>query len=286
MNKDEFCSLASTDLSMAGTADPVDVWLMLEYPMSWKAKVLEDNQLAEITRQWLADSIGSLQAQGLKVRPQFIRQPEYERDSLRLIVATADLCWQLEGQGYGVLHDVQLDDFLSSVPPGGERLEQPLYFVCMNGQRDRCCARFGRPIYNALREQFGDRVWQVSHLGGHRFAPNILTLPQGGVYGRVTDANLQAFADAVERDELHFESLRGLGWHNKAVQAAQVFSARQGLVPVSAEETASGHTKVVFSVSEGESISITVGQSSSPVLALASCKDDQPKPVHPYQLIE
>ena len=68
----------------------------------------------------------------------------------------------------------------------------PQYFVCTNGQRDLCCARFGLPTYAALRERVGERVWQTTHVGGHRFAPNVLTLPQAALYGRVQPADVDA----------------------------------------------------------------------------------------------
>lgn len=57
--------------------------------------------------------------------------------------------------------------------------------VCTHGTRDRCCATFGYPVYNQLRRTFdqdasgANRVWRVSHLGGHRFAPTVLDLPDG-----------------------------------------------------------------------------------------------------------
>lgn len=57
--------------------------------------------------------------------------------------------------------------------------------VCTHGTRDRCCATFGYPVYHRLRHAFEhdtsgtNRVWRVSHLGGHRFAPTVLDLPDG-----------------------------------------------------------------------------------------------------------
>ncbi len=64
--------------------------------------------------------------------------------------------------------------------------------VCTHGTRDTCCATFGYPVYNALRDrrahrENGLRVWQVSHLGGHRLAPNVLDLPGGRYWARLTE---------------------------------------------------------------------------------------------------
>ncbi|MBM3932855.1 MAG: hypothetical protein FJ319_00875 [SAR202 cluster bacterium] len=64
-------------------------------------------------------------------------------------------------------------------------------FVCTHGSHDTCCATNGIPIFDALRTNYtrkagGDlRVWQVSHLGGHRLSPNVLDMPDGRYWSRV-----------------------------------------------------------------------------------------------------
>ena len=63
--------------------------------------------------------------------------------------------------------------------------------VCTHGRHDVCCATFGNPIYQLLRHTHarnGDgnlRVWRISHLGGHRFAPNLLDMPEGRNWVRI-----------------------------------------------------------------------------------------------------
>ena len=64
-------------------------------------------------------------------------------------------------------------------------------FVCTHGQRDRCCGCYGYPFYREaqqLSQQWNIpnlRLWQISHIGGHRFAPTLIDLPQGRYYGRM-----------------------------------------------------------------------------------------------------
>jgi hypothetical protein len=48
---------------------------------------------------------------------------------------------------------------------------------------DLCCARFGIPVYNALRAEPSVRVWRTSHFGGHRFAPTLKEFPSGYMWG-------------------------------------------------------------------------------------------------------
>lgn len=64
--------------------------------------------------------------------------------------------------------------------------------VCTHGSRDACCGKFGYPLYRRLLELAerghpDTRVWRCSHLGGHRFAPTLLDLPSGRLFGRVGD---------------------------------------------------------------------------------------------------
>ena len=106
----------------------------------------------------------------------------------------------------------------------------PQYFVCTNGQRDVCCARFGLPTYAALRERVGGRAWQTTHLGGHRFAPNVLTLPQAALYGRVQPADTDEFVDAVERNGLAAKWLRGRTRYSPEVQAAEAALLARGSI--------------------------------------------------------
>ena len=70
-----YCSEAASDDLLAGTAESVDVWLMLEYRPAWRAKAIADNALEPRIREWIDSQIARGRERGLKVRPQFIRQP-------------------------------------------------------------------------------------------------------------------------------------------------------------------------------------------------------------------
>lgn len=73
--------------------------------------------------------------------------------------------------------------------------------VCTHGNRDACCATFGFPVYQTLRHQIAPlmsenlRVWRTSHLGGHRFAPNFLDLPEGRSWVRADENDLNALVN-------------------------------------------------------------------------------------------
>ena len=69
----------------------------------------------------------------------------------------------------------------------GEPMNGSLVLVCGHGARDQCCALRGTAVYGALAPAVGaDDLWISSHQGGHRFAANVVVLPQGVQLGRVS----------------------------------------------------------------------------------------------------
>jgi hypothetical protein len=263
---------------MIGTADQVDAWVLLEYRPAWKARAVEENDLGDTTRAWLADNLAALAANNVKARPQLIRRPEIDRAEVELLVGVPGALIRFAGKGYEFLADVWLPDVLAA-PERYPAVTEPRYFVCTNGQRDLCCARFGLPVYAALRTLVGDRVWQVTHLGGHRFAPNVLALPQGVLYGRVNEMAAPALVEQVEAGGLSFPHLRGRTWYPPVAQAAEAVSGRSDLTLVSAEDHEE-HGVAHFQGPDGPA-SVRV-QRTPPVDVLKSCGDDAPKPVRPF----
>ena len=221
----EYCAeiaLAEGEI-LPGTAEEVDVWIMLEYLPSWSAKATTDNMLAPATRVWLEGLADAATVRGLKPRLQWIRRPERDHTGVTLMIGAGGGLHCLEAADYDVLATRSLDDVLACAPLDARR-----YFVCTNGKRDLCCARFGLPTYAALRERVGDRVWQTTHVGGHRFAPNVLILPHAALYGRVQPGDVDAFVDAIENDRLAAPWLRGRTHHRPEVQAGEAALAARG----------------------------------------------------------
>ncbi len=78
-------------------------------------------------------------------------------------------------------------------------LADPILLVCTNGKRDACCALRGRALMTALAADHAERTWECTHLGGHRFAGNLVCLPHGIVYGRVPSRGWPAPGRRVPR---------------------------------------------------------------------------------------
>jgi hypothetical protein len=125
------------------------------------------------------------------------------------------------------LHRLELerhDDLVGvDLAAAGEPIEQPLFLVCTHGKHDRCCAKYGRPLYDAVREQVDEGwVWQSTHVGGDRFAGNVVVLPEGLFYGRVGEEDLDPILDDYFDGRINLERYRGRSAYTFAVQAAEL----------------------------------------------------------------
>ena len=304
-----YCSdlcLASGE-PLLGTAGQVDVWLMLEYKPVWRAKATDDNDLAAPMKAWLEQTVAVYAAEGLKARPQFIRRPEpsageregpaprmkepsageregpapqmKEPSAGERELDTTDVSLYIGTDGG--LHHLQADygSIAKLDLPNGDdalaRIEEPHYFVCTNGRRDLCCARYGLPVYARLRELAGGRVWQTTHVGGHRFAPNVLALPQGALYGRVFADDVDAFFVTVEDGELALPHLRGRPSLPPAAQVAEtLIDGARGLRGIDGE-------RVTFETATGTR-SVCVRESDSAFEVIASCGKTETETVFPW----
>lgn len=116
------------------------------------------------------------------------------------------------------------DDLLGlDLGEAGEPVDHPLFLVCTHGKHDRCCAKYGRPLYDAVRELVEpDWVWQSSHVGGDRFAGNLVALPDGVYYGRVDAAATWPVLEAALAGRVHLPAYRGRSCHGFAAQAAEL----------------------------------------------------------------
>ena len=103
--------------------------------------------------------------------------------------------------------------------PGG-----PLYLVCAHGRHDPCCAIRGRPVAEALAAARPGAVWECSHVGGDRFAANLVALPHGLFYAHVTAGPRRGVAAAYERGEVRPDLLRGRSAFAPPAQAAQHYA--------------------------------------------------------------
>jgi hypothetical protein len=210
---------------MTGTAARVDTWFLLEYPGTWRARATGDNDLPAPIQAWLNDQLAQVE----HGRLQFIKQARSPGErGLSFFVAqtseTAPLLYHFRLEDYRDLLTLDIPSLLAGDRAyDGHLRSEPLYLVCTNGRRDRCCARLGVALYRALAERAGPAAWQSTHLGGHRFAPTLVTFPDGAYYGRLARADLESFIAAQDQGQLYSSHLRGRCCYEKVVQAADTF---------------------------------------------------------------
>jgi hypothetical protein len=82
-------------------------------------------------------------------------------------------------------------------------------------------------VATALSEAQPDATWEISHIGGDRFAGNLLVLPHGLYYGRVDAPAAVALAAGHRAGELDLDHLRGRSSYPMPVQAAEIALRRQ-----------------------------------------------------------
>ena len=118
-------------------------------------------------------------------------------------------------------------------PPAGP--PERLILVCAHGVHDVCCAVRGRPVAAALTEYWPNQVWECSHVGGDRFAPNVVVLPDGYYYGNLDPTSAVATIGDHLRGLVRADHLRGMARFPPAVQAAVGAAyARLGPLPLDA----------------------------------------------------
>jgi len=231
-NERTYCCEVSgqADDSHVGSAVQVDVWLLIEYGYAWKAKALEDNILPRRATRAVAALSAQFEQMGYALRVQFVKQAATELHSPRLYFADGrDGCWRLSRlqlSGYDEFPTLDAGLLVAEEQPGFIPCNENIYLVCTNGQRDVCCARFGRPLYSTLHAAFDARIWQTTHVGGHRHAPNLLCLPSGYIYGHVSPERGVALVEGHDRGELDLNRLRGRSHYAPHVQAGEIFARR------------------------------------------------------------
>lgn len=204
---------------MLGTAFPASRVLLVEQPGPWGRPGLAESRFDPTIARNL-----ERRANTAGLRLLTIRRPGRTPRGADRRWAIVDARPGGEQIRAGRYHD---DKELLDIPldgTAGEPVAGPIFLVCAHSKHDPCCALRGRGVAAALAAERRGRVFESSHLGGDRFAANVLVLPDGWLYGRVLPFAAPEFVEAAERSEVVSALLRGRIGLAPAAQAALAFA--------------------------------------------------------------
>lgn len=262
------CSLAARERGdqLAGTASEVSTFLVLEESGPWGAEALRDARLPDGFGAQLAEA-----AAAARIRPLLMRQrTSSESGSLRRLFVCS--VRPSGGQIFTAtvtdprsILDLDFAALARGEAAGLDRWQSSVFGVCVHGRHDACCAERGRPVLNALRKTHGDNVWGVSHIGGDRFAGNLLVLPDGLYYGGLDEVSAPEVVAEYRAGRLALDHLRGRSFWPMPIQAAEIALRRArgddslAPYPLLARSGPTGLRRYTFEVpGTGEEITVQV----------------------------
>jgi hypothetical protein len=300
---DASCARVSLDVGEAlfGSAiGGVERWLLVEHDGAWAREALDSAELpaplVEAVRRWqkagpgrrvqlIRRGGGSTDVYPGGARRFFLVDGREGREGT-LAASLADAEWSR------ALLTFETEDLAGpgEAPLPWRATARPLVLVCTHGRRDVCCARLGVPIAQALSEELSedapDVVWQTSHVGGHRFAANIVLLPHGYHFGRLEAPAARRIVRGYLRGRLiDLDRLRGRSSYGPEVQAAEYwFRQASGQYGVDAIRIArvdpqgGGVAVTLRDLTSGEVHEVCVSREVTSELAPPSC-GASPEPV-------
>ncbi|TPG16975.1 sucrase ferredoxin [Pedococcus bigeumensis] len=211
---------------LIGTAAPATRWLLVEHPGGWAPVALDSDGISPDMADRLHRAALSVRGRVVLVRRPVERGAGARRGAWRRW-GVVDLdgrqqwgTWTESDDLRAALAVLVEGPAHGSHEPGPAGLPPPLLLVCTHGRHDICCAVRGRPVALALAARWPDQAWECTHIGGDRFAANVLVVPDGTVYGSLDP---ESAVDVLERHLLgtvDTEHLRGFSAHPPPVQAA------------------------------------------------------------------
>ena len=291
-----FCSECSRAVGeqVFGTAPRADVWLLLEYYGAWEAKAVPQSDLPAAVKDRLLGWGEAIP----HTKVQLIKRAE-PGAAIRFFVALSSqidpVLYRFELDSYEALLTFDLDAVLRRDPALDASIARdPLIAVCTNGRRDVSCAKYGVPVYDELIKHAPQWAWQITHLGGHRFAGTMVALPDGACYGYVDPDNVAEIVANVRDRYVTIDKLRGRSCFDPPVQAAEYYlrgitgsRSLPGVRFVSIRETGESAWSVRFDLLvDGTRHEIHLRRALSEWTTYESSKDAEPKHMPQFHFVE
>ena len=267
MSSCAFLSQQAQEPLIGTTLEQIERWVLVEQAGQWPSNPsLASLRIDETMREVIKRALDKP-----KTRLQWIRSTSTN--------ATSRVFLCVEHQIY-IAHEGTTD----LCPEQMHLYPSSMILVCTHGSRDRCCGVLGGAIFSRIYKEAPEQAWQVSHLGGHRFAPTLLVLPQGMIYGRIEERDIPALLTHPSEYAFSCDKLRGVPkWSTEVQVAAQLLWQTNPCTIDSAHSTinAENSWSVVLRCADTEH-AFLVRKESMGISALASCGDTEEKELFRY----
>jgi hypothetical protein len=194
--------------SIIGNALDYRLYFLIEVAPPWEYDEFQSKSIPENLRSLISKMIP--EDEDTEVQFLLISNQQFSTEFIKLIIYSKE-----SGLSAGYLKQEIQFNRIEEIAPFIEKYLTDSSFenqlkksdtrdvlVCTHGSQDICCARYGNPFYREALATVSQlnmpqvRVWQVSHIGGHRFAPTAIDFPDGRYYGRLDG---ESFASILTR---------------------------------------------------------------------------------------
>ena len=278
-----------------GTASRVRGWVLLEQPGPWGREAVTESRLDHDLALALDRAADAAHLRLLLIRRP--GRPAQDQPRTCFVAHTSRAGRWLERRRLddpAELLELDMAKVVAGERPGfGEEATEPVYLVCTNGRHDRCCATYGRPLALALQASHGELIWESSHVGGDRFAGNLVCLPGGHYFGRVGPGDGEPVVALHRKGLIDLDHYRGCCVDPPAVQAAEWFArSRTGLLGVGDLELAGRERlegdvhEVRFRRAGGGVLRVVLRAARTADPRMLTCHSLRPEPPLSFTLVE
>lgn len=278
--------------SHLGSASPFHYCLLIEYRGSWGSSAFKESDIAETVK----NHVLKIHELNQPTRLQVIQKDPLVSGKKYAFFADCrpqyEQLFQFTFEKYEELLAFDFCSFIqhpATIP--WQKIELPHFFICTNGQHDACCAKYGATLFNEMHGQY-DHLWQTSHLGGDRFAANMLCLPYGMYYRRINNITLPQIFAAHSQKQMYLANFAGRASYPREIQVAEYFVRQQTqefsidafkLVTSRGDEN---EATVTFVDRRGSEHHANIKKFIDPIAARFSCHADKEDYLQHYNLIK
>jgi hypothetical protein len=218
-----YSSIPSSEASIAGTVKHYKHHLLVHTNESnWPKRAFETNQLTKELFRKLSLNPSQLMKES---KLNFIKDSEMQDDqNTRINLSILPL-----GLKFNNLTLENIDHWIDSVAKNrlnfnnikeenGWKIERISYdkvgLVCTHNEVDCRCGTTGVQIFDRLSElikqnNLNYKLYKCSHIGGHKYAGNLVSYPDGHWYGNLNANNINEFFESWTQGGLMVDNWRG-----------------------------------------------------------------------------